>query len=202
MSNNYLRIGGFLLMAVLLTGGSLMAQPFNLDERVQPVELNFTEYKKEGDEKAKGRISINTLTQEKDTMYYFIKGLSMYSPTYFSLNATDPGAHIKVNLCKENWHNFHQAGDVKGKEIWKSKFKTEGDFGIRVVANKKPTRYVLLVWTGNEMTIEMPAVFKSAQGATANGEGWFVKNRIVLVIGAVALLAISFLLFKLKKKQQ
>lgn len=192
----------WLLVVLMLASVQLTAQPFNLTETVQPVELNFTEHKKEGDEKTKGRISINTLTQETDTMYYFIKGLSLYSPTYFSLNSSDPDADIKVNLCKENWHLFHQTGEVKEKEIWKSKFKTEGDFGIMVIANKKPVRYVLLVWTGDEMKIEMPSVFKNAEGAAMNDGGWLKNNMTVVIIGIVGLLIISFLLFKLKKKKQ
>ena len=176
------------------------AQPFNLTESVQPIELNFTEYKKDGAEKAKGRISINTLSQEKDTMYYFVKGLSMYAPTYFGLNSTDPAADIKVNLCKENWHSFHQTGDVKGNGIWKSQFKTEGDFGIMVIANKKPVRYVLLVWTGDEMKIEMPSVFKTANSATISEGGWLKRNMWLVVGGAVIVLIGLFVLFKLKKK--
>lgn len=180
----------------------LSAQPFNLNESVQPVELNFTEYKKEGEEKAKGRISMNTLSQDKDTIYYFIKGLSMYSPTYFSLNSADPGADIKVNLCKENWHAFHQSGTVKGKNVWKTNFKTEGDFGIMVIANKKPVRYVLLVWTGDEMKIEMPSVFKNGDAASMNKGSWFNKNRTVVIVAVIALLIIAFLLLKLKNKKQ
>ena len=190
-----------LFALVLMVQQKAAAQPFNLNESIQPVELIFTENKKEGDEKAKGRISMNTLSQEKDTMYYFIKGLSMYSPTYFSLNSADPGADIKVNLCKENWHTFHQTGAVKGKSIWKSNFKTEGDFGIMVIANKKPVRYVLLVWTGDEMKIEMPSVFKSGDAASVSGGGWFKKNMLVIIIGVVAVLIIAFLLFKLKNKK-
>lgn len=197
-----IKIYRLLLFALLqMMQEKIMAQPFNLTETVQPVELNFTEYKKDGDDKAKGRISMNTLSQESDTMYYFIKGLSMYSPTYFSLNSSDPDADIKVNLCKENWHSFHQTGDVKGKGIWKSQFKTEGDFGIMVIANKKPVRYVLLVWTGDEMKIEMPSVFKSAGAAALQESGFFAKNKTIVIIGSAALLLILFLLFKLKNKK-
>lgn len=190
-----------LISFLLLAGKQLAAQPFNLTESVQPVELSFTDYKKEADDKAKVRISMNTLSQDKDTMYYFIKGLSMYSPTYFSLNSTDPDADIKVNLCKENWHVFHKTGEIKGKGIWKSNFKTEGDFGIMVIAHKKPVRYVLLVWTGDEMKIEMPSVFTNVDAAVMSGGGWFKKNLVAVIIGAVALLIIVFLLFKLKKKK-
>jgi len=191
-----------LLVIWLLAHIGAKAQPFNLTESVQPVELVFTEHKKEGAEKAKGRISLNTLDQERDTMYYFIKGLSMYSPTYFSINSADPAADIKVNLCKENWHSFHQTGEVKGKEIWKSQFKTEGDFGIMVIANKKPVRYVLLVWTGDEMKVEMPSVFKVANGAVIPEGGWLKRNMTAVAIGAAVLLLLLFLVFKLKKKKQ
>jgi hypothetical protein len=191
-----------LLFALLLIlQKKAAAQPFNLDDRIAPIELNFEEYKKEGADKPKGRISMNTLSQENDTAYYYIKGLSMYAPTYFSLNSTDPAADIKVNLCKENWHTFHQTGNVKGKNIWKSNFKTEGDFGIMVIANKKPAHYVLLVWTGDEMKIDMPSVFKPADGAGGSGGGWFKKNSTVVIIGAIALLIIAFLLYKLKNKK-
>jgi hypothetical protein len=179
-----------------------IAQPFTLDE-IQPQELVFTEYKKEGADKAKGRISVNQLSQDKDTMYYFIQGLNMYAPTYFSLNSAEPDADIKINLCKENWKKFHRTGQVKGKTLWKTDFKTEGDFGIMVVANKKPANYVLMVWTGDEMKIDMPTIFKSADKsgpATGTGGGWFKKNMTLVIVAAIALLIISFLLVKLKKK--
>lgn len=191
-----------LVASWLMAGKEAASQPFSLDPHIRPVELNFEEYKKEGEDKAKGRISMNNLTQEKDTMYYFIKGLSMYSPTYFSLNSADPAADIKINLCKENWHTIHHTGNVTGKSIYKNNFKTEGDFGIMVVANKKPAQYVLLVWTGEEMKFEMPSVFKGGDSATGNsGGGWFKKNMLVVIVGIVALLVIAFLLFKLKNKR-
>src|SRR5687767_4065838 len=111
MRNTFFKIVCFLLPVCLLACQRLIAQPFTLTESVQPVELNLTEYKKDGDDKAKGRISVNTYQQDKDTLYYYVKGLSIYSPTYFSLNSSDPNAVITVNLYKENWHNIHQAGD-------------------------------------------------------------------------------------------
>jgi hypothetical protein len=128
--------------------------------------------------------------------------LSIYSPTYFSISSSDPGADIKVNLCKENWHTAHKTGDVKGKAIWKTQFKTEGDFGIMVVAHKKPARYVLLAWTGEEMKIAMPSVFKAANASDVKGGGWFSKNMLIVIISAVVLLSVIFFIFKFKKKRQ
>ena len=191
-----------ILLFCLFSVHDLLAQPFNLDENVQPVELNFAEYKKEGEEKAKGRISVNELTQDKDTMYYFIKGLSMYAPTYISVNSKEADADIKINLCKENWHVAHRSGEVKGKSLWKENFKTEGDFGIMVVANKKPTKYALLVWTGDEMKIDMPSVFKEGGGDTkAATKSSGNKNMLFIIIGVVGLAVIGFLVYKLKTKK-
>lgn len=189
---------------ILFLGGTktVLAQPFNLDDRIQPVELNFTGYKKEGEEKPKGRISINELTQEKDTMYYFIKGLNIYAPTYFSLNSKEPDADIKILLCKENWHTAHRTGEVKGRSLWKSDFKTEGDFGIMVVANKRPTKYALLVWTGEEMKVALPSVFKEADGKEKSGTGkGGSKSTLFIIIGVVLLGVIGFLIYKLKNKK-
>jgi hypothetical protein len=192
-----------MLLPVLLFFSALhvKAQPFNLDENVKPVELKFEEYKKKGEEKAKGRISVNTLTQEQDTAYYFIQGLNMYAPTYFSLNSNQPDADITIKLCKENWKTFHRSGEVKGKSLWKSDFKTEGDFGIMVIANKKPVTYVLMVWTGDELKVEMPSVFKPADASSAGGSGWLKKNMTLVIVAAAAILIIAFLLVKLKKKK-
>lgn len=191
------------LLLCLLAFNFLQAQPFNLEEHIQPVELNWTEYKKEGADKAKGRISLNELTQEKDTMYYYIKGLNMYAATYFSLNSAETDADIKIHLCKENWKTFHRTGEVKGKSLWKADFKTEGDFGIMVVTNKKPTQYVLLVWTGEEMKVELPSVFKGAdeKGSSPAGSGGKNNNTLLIVGGAVALGVIGFLVYKLKQKK-
>ncbi len=202
-TNMKIKISPFFLFAMLLLlQKNGLAQPFNLEERIVPTELIFEEYKKDGAEKANGRLSMNQLNQDNDTAYYFIKGLSMYSPTYFSLNSSDPAANIKVHLCKENWKTFHHQGEVKGKGIYKNNFKTEGDFGIMVVANKKPAHYVLMVWTGAEMKVELPTVFKGTDGvAGSSSGGWFKKNMTLVIVAAVALLIISFLLVKLKKKK-
>jgi hypothetical protein len=201
--NNYFRLLSLSAFFLFYPGGRGMAQPFNLDENIQPVELVFTAHTKEGEEKARGRISINDLTQDKDTMYYFIKNLNMYAATYFSLNSMEPDADIRIHLCKENWKTAHRSGEVKGKALWKSDFKTEGDFGIMVVTNKKPTRYALLVWTGEEMKIEMPSVFKDGDGnvKSARSGGGGNKNILFIAIGAVLLAVIGFLVLKLRNKK-
>ena len=202
MKNKFTGVIRFLLpVSLLMAGTRLLAQPFNLTESVQPTELIFTDYIKTGETKPDGRISLNPLTQDVDTSYYFIKGLSMYAPTYFSLNSTDPAADIKINLCKENWHVVHHTGNVNGKGIWSCKFKTEGDFGIMVIANKKPVRYVLLVWSGNDLKVEIPSVFKTATEDDMKGGSWFKRHMMWLIGGALVLILIAFILIKPKNKR-
>jgi hypothetical protein len=183
-------------MLALLPVFKIAAQPFTLDEKIQPIELVLEEYKKD-DPKAKGRMVTHTARQEADTAYYWVQGLSMYSPTFFTITASDPAADIKINLCKENWLKPHKTGEIKGKGKWKSDFKTEGDFGIQVIVRKKPVRYALLVWSGDEVKVELPSPFKGGSGA--GGKGWLQKNMILVIVIIAALAIIGFLLYKNKK---
>jgi hypothetical protein len=176
------------------------AQPFTLDDRIQPQELKLEDYKKD-DAKAKGRISTTTFTQEADTAYYWVQGISMYAPTFFSITASDPAAGLKINLCKENWKQPHKTGEIKGKGKWNTNFKTEGDFGIQVIAGKKPVNYALLVWVGDEVKVEIPSPFKSGNAAVSEN-GWLKKNRTLVVAGLAAIAIILFLLYKLKKAKK
>ena len=191
------------LIIMFCCGSKLRAQPFSLDERVVPVELSFRDFLKQGEAKPNGRIAQEVYEQEADTAYYFVKGLSMYSPTYVGLSATDADADIKVHLCQANWVQANQSGEVKGATVWDSKFKTEGDIGIMVIARIKPVRYVLTVWTGKELNLVLPSVFKGPAEATAGGGiwGWFIRNKILSLVILVSLGVIGFLAFKLKNKK-
>lgn len=192
----------FLVLALLSWMTPVSAQPFTLDPRIKPVELKLTDYRPKGESKPNGRMGHKVFTQTKDTAYYFVKGLSMYSPTYVSLNSTSPDADIEVKLCQENWRSFHREAKVAGQEFWSANFKTEGDFGIMVIARHLPVRYVLLGWTGKELKMELPSVFK-APGAATNSEspGWIRKNGVMVAIIISALAIIGFLIYKLKQKK-
>jgi len=40
------------------------------------------------------------------------------------------------------------------------KFKTSGDFGIRIAPDKLPAKYAVLVWVGNEVDVPFASPFK------------------------------------------
>jgi hypothetical protein len=193
----------FIITALLfsVTGMSkLLAQPFNLDDRIQPTELNLVTYKK-GDPKASGHINVTTVTQTQDTMYFFVKGLSMYSPAYFGITGDDHAAVINVTLNKENWHQANKKGETDDKGHWETSFKTEGDFGIMVVPKVKPAKYTLVTWVGDEAKdVGVITPFTNAK-ITAAGGNFFKNNLLYIVAGiAVVLLVLVIILFMKKKK--
>ena len=180
---------------------NVSAQPFNLNEKIQPTELNLVDYKKD-DTVRKGRINITEVTQAKDTSYYFVKGLSMFSPVYFGLTAKADMGNIKVNLCKDNWSQINQNGETGDQGHWQTNFKTEGDFGIMVVAEKKPADYTMIVWVGDEAKeVGITSPFKEGDDKPiVNQKGSFMKDNLLYIIIGLLVVIIGLLFFKLKKK--
>jgi hypothetical protein len=180
----------------VLGAGSIQAQPFNLDTSIHPVELTWKPFvPKNG--KGKGRMSIAAVSSLKDTQYYFVRGLSIYSPTYISVTAADKSKPVDVYLHKMNWINVLRKGNTGADGSWEEQFKTEGDFGIKVVPAEKPAKYIITVWTGDEVKMKLPTPFK-AYDKSAGGGNWLKKNYLYLIIGALAL-ALVWVLLKRKK---
>ena len=194
----------FFVLAILMLNikGKSFAQPFNLDDRIVPTELNLIDFKK-GDTIQKGRINMTEVTQNSDTAYYFIKGLSMYSPVYFGLTTKAEAGNIKVNLCKDNWHKAEQNGETGSEGHWNTNFKTEGDFGIMVIAEKKPADYSIIVWVGDEAKdVGITDPVKDADGKISDSKkgGNFLKENFMYIIIALLAVIIGILFFKMKKK--
>ncbi len=194
---NLLLIGIFFL----LMNEKSTSQPFSLDDRIVPTELNLIDFKKE-DTIQKGRINMTEVTQNKDTSYYFVKGLSMYSPVYFGLTTKAEAGNIKVNLCKDNWHKVEQNGETGDEGHWNTNFKTEGDFGIMVIAEKKPADYTIIVWVGDEAKdVGITDPVKDVDGKVSNGKkGNFLKDNFMYIIIGLLVVIIGVLFFKMKKK--
>jgi hypothetical protein len=188
-----------LLLFVLLSGVSY-AQPFNLDEKINPIELTLVKNPDSTGIK-KGRINVTNVTQVKDTMYYWVNTLSIYSPTYFGISQDEatPG-DIQIKLCKENWGAVDISGSTADSLQWNSMFKTEQDFGIMVIGPKKPVKYSLLVWSGDDKnTVEVPAVFTTYDKMKGKKTGGFGGK--ILYIG-LALLAIVAIVLFIKRKRK
>jgi hypothetical protein len=184
-----------------LLQNTCIGQPFSLDERVQPTQLNLVDFKKT-DTVQKGRINMTEVTQNNDTAYYFVKDISMFSPVYFGLTTNAEAGNIRVNLCKDNWHQVNQNGETGDKGHWQANFKTEGDFGIMVIVEKKPADYSIIVWVGDEAKdVGISSPFREDEKVAGGKKGGnFLKDNLVYIVAGLVLV-IAVVLYLKKKKQ-
>lgn len=147
------------LFVAIVTSSVAIAQPFTLDKKIKPVELTWLNYKAK-DSAWNGKINITSVKQVKDTLYFFVKGLSIYQPVYLSVSTKNKKGAVDIFLCKESWQKPDKKG-VLENGYWYEKFKTEGSFGIMIVTKKKPQDYQILLWAGKEMVNrKLPSPFK------------------------------------------
>jgi len=144
---------------------NVMAQPFTLNKNVKPVLLNLIPYTAK-DTILNGKKNTTDVVQVEDTSYYYVKGLSIYQPVVLNISSTDVNNKMIIQIAKDNWKTPDKIGSLNSKGIWQATFKTEGSFGIQVIAPKKTIKYKIVVWVGNEpKKINMPSPFKEATAA-------------------------------------
>src|SRR5438445_8065151 len=146
------------VISVLLVARPARAQPFTLDAKIKPTEIKLAPYRP-GDGKADGRVYGAVVTQTQEAQYFFLQGISIYSPSYVAIAADDRSTPIQVSLHKETWDQPNLRGQTDAAGHWDAKFKTSGDFGIRVVPGRLPASYAILVWVGNEIDVPFPSPF-------------------------------------------
>lgn len=196
-----------LIFIFIFAYSGLWAQPFNMNPDIEPYEIKLTPYTPPSGvtELAKGKLGYLKITQDKeDTAYFFVNGISIYSPVFVNVTPVNSEDKIKVQLHKINWERILRSGTASGKEGWSENFKTEGDFGIMVIPESIPAEYHILTWVGDEPKMELPSIFtnqieeadKEIAGSPAESAG---KPWMYLLIGFL-LAIILFLGFKVMKK--
>jgi hypothetical protein len=178
-------------------------QPLNMDTSVHPTELKLFKYEPKGQPNGKGMLNITKVVQIKDTAYYFCKGISIYSPAIVQVTVKDKTAPVQVSLHKWNWKEKSREGVTDAKGIWAEKFKTENDFGIKVVAPAKPAAYILYVWVGDEVKVSVPSDFTSPEKVkeqkTATSKSFLKKNALYIIIGVLLIVVIALFIKRRKK---
>lgn len=194
-----------LIVIMLFVQQFAFAQPFTLDEKIKPIELVLHKINPPKKPEAKGRIAISNITQTEDTMYYFAKGFSIYAPAYVSVTTKKESPEVKIDLCKQNWKTINKAGSTGSKGHWEDKFKTEGDFGIRIIAKEKPASYSIIIWNGEDVKPDMPSPFKGdpneVKSESKKGGGGFLKNNLLYIIIGLLVVIIGLMIYKLKIKR-
>lgn len=189
-------ITGWVVLACLGAARTALAQPFTLNEKIKPTEIKLEPYHT-GNDKTDGRIYRAVVTQTEDAQYFYVQGLSIFSPAYFGITADDPASVIHVSLHKEIWDQPNVKGDTSHVGHWDAKFKTSGDFGIRVAPSKLPAKYSILVWVGNEVDVSLPSPFKLSSAPPQSGRasgfsrGTIAGGLLILAIAAAVLIKVK-----------
>ncbi len=152
----------------MLCVGKVAAQPFSLDKNIKPKELVMQDYAK-GDTLRSGKISIVKIVQAEDTAYFFVKGAGIYQAVIVTMANRKPNQTLEVALCKNSWNRPDRSAKIVGDKTYTEKFKTEGSFGIRVIAKPVGSEYEMVTWISDEpRRVAMPDAikFKNAQQKT------------------------------------
>jgi hypothetical protein len=148
-----------ILVLFMTVGKAFAQQPFTLDKNIKPVEITLTDYKK-GDAKMSGKMGTAKVVQDKDTLYYNVKGAGIYQTVMVAIGNKKTKQILNVSLCKNSWNRPDRTAKVEAKPYYE-KFRTEGSFGIRVIA-KKNSEYGIVVWISDEpKKIKMPNAFQT-----------------------------------------
>ncbi len=138
------------LLFMILLNSAVQAQPFNLDKTIKPAELMLIDYVSKTNPKWNGKMAMSDVTQRNENSYFYVRGMSIYQPVYFTIVAENPADKLSVELTKNNWKTPDKSGVTDQKGIWKMTFKTEGSFGIKVKKTSAASKYRLMVWVGKE----------------------------------------------------
>jgi len=179
------------------TARTATAQPFTLDEKIKPAELKL-EPLRSGDPKTDGRLYGSTITQTQPVQYFFVQGVSIFSPVYVGVTADDPSASAQIALYKETWDQPHLHGDTGSGGHWDATFRTSGDFGIKMTSDRPQTKYALLVWVGNEVNAPMPSPFTRSGGSASLTRSSVNVNVLYIIIALLAGALIAVVLMKSK----
>ncbi len=199
-----MRIARIVAGTVLVVGvaASAFAQPFTLDEKIKPTELKLEPYGQKG-EKTAGRLYGAVITQTEPTQYYFVRNVSIFSPDYVAIGSQDPSAPIQISVHKNTWEQADRKGQTDASGRWNTKFKTSGDFGIRVTPDRLPATYAVLVWVGNEVDVPMPSPFTKSSGvktdvAPFTGGGWLGRFGLYGLVGLIVVVIAGAALYRSK----
>lgn len=182
------------------------AQPFELDKKIKPVELLLLD-----DPDYEGAKGIGVSGIVKDSInYYFVKGHDIFQFIDIYVFANEGNPDLTVELVKDTWSDLAEkkVTTQNNNGIINFKFRTWGDFGLKILPTNETIIYTIVVYASNPVKgfLESPFVEASKENLTnlsskdaasievpddENSEGlhlwaYIIMGILILVIGLLA----------------
>ncbi len=144
---------------------------------------------------------------------FLVEGIDVMQPVYVGVYTKNADDKIRVRIVKDNWDKSEREANTDGTGKAEFTFRTYDSFKIGIDA-KEDTEYQIVVWVGDEIPVEPPAIAVAASDYVepvnkANANTNTKKNGVSLsylelgLIGFLLMLLIgigvAFVLFRKKK---
>jgi hypothetical protein len=194
-----LRLGVGAALAVLAATGAI-AQTSQAEKQAKEL-LSPNAYRiefKAIPELKQGKIAMAEGTAGPDGVKFAAENISILQPIVVTVLAKNPDDDVRVGLSKYRYDQFDRTGSTKGKGIYTTRLRTQGDLKV-VVSAPTPTPFQLVVWAGDEVQRQMKPVVvadramiagKKAPGGAASGGGsmvmWVIAIALLAIVGLLA----------------
>ncbi len=203
-----------LLPVICVMVKDVKAQPFTLDKKIKPVRLDA-----EKDPEYEG-VKITGSRGKTDTAgsYFYVKGLNVFQPIDVMLLSEQADIPLNLEIYKSNWEKLEKKEVTDKEGLAQVKFRTYGEFGIKIKGDGKEVPYTLVVVGGKAIRPPLPSPFVAASNAAGKkllnqkkgespppskekdpGPGG-LSSTLLILLGAVALLLAVIVVLLLRKK--
>lgn len=152
-----------------------IAQPFELDPKIKPIELLLkADTKMDGAKSIKVKGSIH-----KDTIRYYVKGHDVFEFVDVFVFANKGNPEFTVKLVKDNWNDVAEKQNSKKRNhgLINFKLRTWGDFGFMIYSKaKEPIEFTVRVHATPPVRKYMDSPFVEATPENTSNTGFSPKN--------------------------
>ncbi|WP_203294102.1 LPXTG cell wall anchor domain-containing protein [Luteirhabdus pelagi] len=147
------------------------AQPFTLDKDLKPFLLEL-----KPNENGKGKLVITNADLNSETLYYYVKGHTMFEFVDVYVFSNYNNASFTVELVDSNWKDVVYSENTATAEegIVNFKFRDYGDFGIRIIPGDEAANITIAASTTEPSKTYLPSPFvkmKESEAAVTNTAG-------------------------------
>ncbi len=137
-----------------------IAQPFELDPKIKPLELGL-----KPDGSSEGALGIATIAEvNENPAYFFISGHDVFQPIDIYIFSITTGEQFTVHLVKDSWKDLieKKTSSESNNGIINLQLRAWGAFGFKIMPISKTAAYSILVKAGSPVKEYLGSPFVKA----------------------------------------